>query len=329
MTSIGETLRRERLRRNLELGQIADELKISSRFLEAIEREQFDKLPGGVFVKSFVRQYALLLGLDAEELSDQAQRLLEPPVENPPSGGRFTPQVPEIRVDKMEAWQAVGEHRSSWSSWITAGALVVAAMLVCSGAYWWWSERPRHQTLAREGQASPAQTAPAAPPAAPPPQPPANPPDTAAAASPDTGGVAPPVTEPVHAPATAMLPGGAADKTAQPPAALDKAGALSHPVHVEITANEGVWVRARADGKLLFEGTVEPGHSRSLDADSTVELRMGNAGGLTIALNGKPLSVEGFPAGTIGPKGQIRTVQLTSGGFQIVSPRPPDFLDRR
>jgi cytoskeleton protein RodZ len=62
MLSVGETLRAERLKRNLGLDQIASELKISSRFLEAIETEQFDKLPGGVFTKSFVRQYARLLG---------------------------------------------------------------------------------------------------------------------------------------------------------------------------------------------------------------------------------------------------------------------------
>ena len=46
MTPIGETLRRERLKRNLELEQISRDLKISTRFLEAIENDQFDKLPG-------------------------------------------------------------------------------------------------------------------------------------------------------------------------------------------------------------------------------------------------------------------------------------------
>ena len=74
MNSIGETLRRERLRRNLDLDQISRELKISSRFLEAIEDERFDKLPAGVFAKSFVRQYARLLELDEEELARVRQR---------------------------------------------------------------------------------------------------------------------------------------------------------------------------------------------------------------------------------------------------------------
>jgi len=55
MMSVGDTLRRERIRRNLQLDQISHELKISPRFLEAIEDEQFEKLPGGVFAKAFVR----------------------------------------------------------------------------------------------------------------------------------------------------------------------------------------------------------------------------------------------------------------------------------
>ena len=68
MMSVGESLRRERLKRNLELEQISQELKISSKFLDAIEEERFETLPGGVFAKSFVRQYARFLGLDEDEL---------------------------------------------------------------------------------------------------------------------------------------------------------------------------------------------------------------------------------------------------------------------
>ena len=68
MISVGETLRRERVRRNLDLDQISRELKISAKFLEAIEDEQYERLPARVFAKSFVRQYASLLGLDEDEL---------------------------------------------------------------------------------------------------------------------------------------------------------------------------------------------------------------------------------------------------------------------
>src|SRR5215813_12588660 len=78
MTSIGETLRREREKRNLDLDQVSRELKISTRFLEAIEGENFDRLPGGVFAKSFVRQYARMLDLDEDEAAAQVQRTIAP-----------------------------------------------------------------------------------------------------------------------------------------------------------------------------------------------------------------------------------------------------------
>ena len=88
------------------------------------------------------------------------------------------------------------------------------------------------------------------------------------------------------------------------------------PVRVLVTADEPVWLLARTDGKYSFSGTLGANESRTVEASSTVELRLGNAGGVTIVLNGKSL-------GAIGPKGQVRTVQLTSGGFQIVAaPKP-------
>ena len=65
-----------------------------------------------------------------------------------------------------------------------------------------------------------------------------------------------------------------------------------------------------------FRERSEPNQTRTVDADGTVVLRLGNAGGVAITVNGKPIPV-------VGPKGQVRTVQLTSGGFQIVAPPKP------
>ena len=95
----------------------------------------------------------------------------------------------------------------------------------------------------------------------------------------------------------------------------------SAPVRVELTADEPVWVLARTDGKYSFSGTLSAKESRTIEADGTVLLRLGNAGGVTITLNGKPV-------GPVGPKGQVRTVQFTSGGFEIVPvAKPPAPLD--
>src|SRR5580658_8074583 len=138
MTSIGDTLRRERLRRKLEVATIAGDLKISARFLGAIEADDFAKLPGGVFTKSFVRQYATYLGLDAEEVVAELRQAIEPP---PPIAAPSGPEVKGIQVEVQDHWQSVRERRMPVPSWVRAGLLFVALMLVCSGVYYWLEQR--------------------------------------------------------------------------------------------------------------------------------------------------------------------------------------------
>jgi len=306
MTSVGETLRAERLKRNLALDQISHELKISSRFLDAIEAGDYNKLPGGVFTKSFVRQYARLLGLDEEELAGQVQRVLEPQPEVPQLANRPKAADSEFHVPKMEAWESVGENRFRWSGSLSAAALFVVALLICSGVYT-WMQRPRTvepvqtstQPTSSQATSTQATSTQAAPPASVP-QP-----------------VSPPAAAPVTAAESATAP------AAQPPAEPLTKVAQPDPnatVHVEVTAGEPVWILARSDGKFSFTGTLETNQTRTVEATESVMLRLGNAGGVTITLNGKPI-------GPVGPKGQVRTVQFTSGGFQIVPAKPPAALD--
>jgi cytoskeletal protein RodZ len=68
MASFGETLRRERELRGVSLREIADSTKISIRFLQALEQDRIEVLPGGVFRRAFVREYARYLGLDDDRL---------------------------------------------------------------------------------------------------------------------------------------------------------------------------------------------------------------------------------------------------------------------
>jgi cytoskeleton protein RodZ len=68
MASFGELLRREREMRGVSLREIADGTKISVRFLQALEEGRNDVLPGGLFPRAFVKQYALFLGLDPERV---------------------------------------------------------------------------------------------------------------------------------------------------------------------------------------------------------------------------------------------------------------------
>ncbi len=68
MAGIGETLRNARVGRGLTIEQAAQDTRISPRFLEALEEEQFDALPAPVYVRGFLRSYANYLRLDATPL---------------------------------------------------------------------------------------------------------------------------------------------------------------------------------------------------------------------------------------------------------------------
>lgn len=64
----------------VSLEQIAENTKISIRFLRAIEDEEFDKLPGGIFNTSYLRQYAAATGLDESSLLAYYDRQMNPVV---------------------------------------------------------------------------------------------------------------------------------------------------------------------------------------------------------------------------------------------------------
>ena len=74
MTSVGIILKTERERQGREPAEIAEELCITQRYLRAIEQDDLGSLPGTFFYKSFVKQYAAILGVD--------EMLLKPGVES-------------------------------------------------------------------------------------------------------------------------------------------------------------------------------------------------------------------------------------------------------
>ena len=71
MVALGSDLRAARLRRGLELEEVAEQTRISRRYLRALEEERFELLPGDAYAKSFLRSYADYLGLDARMFADE------------------------------------------------------------------------------------------------------------------------------------------------------------------------------------------------------------------------------------------------------------------
>jgi transcriptional regulator with XRE-family HTH domain len=272
---IGERLRAERVRRKRSIDDISRETRISPKMLEAIEREDFERLPGLLFTRNFVKQYALALGLDAEPLLAELPRV---DVANSPM-----PQAPSRMP--LELWD------SSWNGAVSSVLWLILALVASVTAYVHFN-RPL-ETRAGAKAAIPA-----------------------AQAGHTAAGPAPSVPVQAGRPVSTKAPVRTVAET--PPPAADLSD-NRHKVKVFITAHADTWIQVSADGKTVFTGTLKPNESREISGDEMVRLLAGNAGGITISLNGRTLD----PLGT---SGQVKEVRLTEGGPQaaLVIPNPPD-----
>src|SRR5437764_4068770 len=90
----GGKLRDARERRGISLRQIANATKISVAALEALERNDFSRLPGGIFSRAFVRAYAIEVGLDPEQTVETFLEEFERADLAPEAGPR-----PEVTAD--------------------------------------------------------------------------------------------------------------------------------------------------------------------------------------------------------------------------------------
>jgi cytoskeleton protein RodZ len=79
MAEIGSTLREARMRARIDISEVETRTKIRAKYLRAIENEEWDLLPGPVYVKSFLRTYGDFLGLDSRLLIDDFKRRYERP----------------------------------------------------------------------------------------------------------------------------------------------------------------------------------------------------------------------------------------------------------
>jgi cytoskeleton protein RodZ len=314
MTSIGDRLRQERLRRGLDLYQLAEQTKINSSMLEAIEADDLEKLPGSFFTRSFIRQYARALGLDENELEPELKRVTG--FEEPSASEAESIVRPDLGLAPVDT--ALGHRRPSRHSLgaLAAFVLIVAA---CSLIYTFWQ---RMREPAKQGVAvtSPAAShkAPAAAVEKPAPAP--APAETAPAATPQEAPAAGTAggTE-IQTPAPA--PAGAQSGAAEPGVAPGQETRSSVPpgeaaaVRIQIHATGPAWIRVTADGKLLYSGTLQSNESQTFEGKGRMSLRVGDSAAVRVTWNGKGI-------GEIGPRSQPRTVQFTPDAFKVLTPAP-------
>src|SRR6476660_3140890 len=110
MADIGTTLREARIRARIDMSEVEARTKIRAKYLRAIENEEWDLLPGPVYVKSFLRTYGDFLGLDSRTLVDEYKRQYERPSDNEmrPISSLSRERERAARGPRIPPWAIVG-----------------------------------------------------------------------------------------------------------------------------------------------------------------------------------------------------------------------------
>src|SRR6478672_13649769 len=110
MADIGTTLREARMRARIDMTEVEARTKIRAKYLRAIENEEWDLLPGPVYVKSFLRTYGDFLGLDSRTLVDEYKRQYERPSDNEmrPISSLSRERERAARGPRIPPWAIVG-----------------------------------------------------------------------------------------------------------------------------------------------------------------------------------------------------------------------------
>jgi transcriptional regulator with XRE-family HTH domain len=214
---IGGRLRRARECRGLSLADAARLTKLSVSVLQAIERNDFTRLPGGMFRKAYVRTLATEFGLNPNEIAADYCARFEPPVEP----------------------TAVLNHDSAEEKWVRQltpspqRSIVTLAAIAAPAIAWFMLQ---------------------------------------------SGSVA----------AKVPLDAAFAEYSAMPMARAASVALTAAPLRIEIAATDWCWVAADTDGTRVMYRLVEPGERVVLEGQHTIGLRLGNAGAVTLSINGAP-----------------------------------------
>jgi cytoskeleton protein RodZ len=252
--SCGRILAEARERQGISVVDMAARLRLHPKQIAAIEADDLDRLPGGPFVRGFVRNYAKELRLDPAPLLEALRERLPPAesgAEAPTSG---TSQI--VRDARRE--------------WVSRRVVIIGAVgaLIALGIVGWFSTRSMPPEE-RRGQAA-IQPAPAAPAA-----------QTEADARPATGADLP-------------AQGGAsvsATPTTQVEPIIAATPAAASPIRLAF--RERAWVEVtQADGRVLLSQNNDAGSEQKLDGKPPFKLVIGNASAVTLEYRGRPVDLK-------------------------------------
>jgi cytoskeletal protein RodZ len=286
----GTFLRQAREHRGVSLQDLAESTKISARVLESLERNDPSKLPGGIFSRAFVRAYAREVGLDPDVAV--ASFVTAFPDE---SGADEMPATTRaVEVEIFEQRRRVVR---------VLVRLLGVALLVAIVAFLYYSRfAPGAPAAGPAASQTPQGAASSAPPSLPTYQAPAARPaplEKIGAAQPD----APPSTP------SAADPQAAAPVAAEPAPAAGQASVSAAPLVVLLAFDDACWISVSVDGTRSPSRTVAAGERIEFAVQQSITLTAGNAGALSMTLNGRP-------ARALGGAGQVVTRTIPVSGFE-------------
>jgi cytoskeletal protein RodZ len=174
MPTLGEELKHRREERDISLADISEATRIGTRFLKAIESDNFSVLPGGIFTRSFIRAYAKQVGMDEDEaLALYQQQTASPSTEPPPLQQSQTDQrarqavfvehpvrpsaEPRARRSEPMSFRAA-PTRTSWPTIIIAGGIALFVVIIVLALVKQLNRASSEST--QQAQTSPTQTSP-------------------------------------------------------------------------------------------------------------------------------------------------------------------------
>ena len=276
----------------MPLEEVATKTFIPIRTLKALEAAETFKLPEPIFVQGFIKRYAKLVGLDGDTLAKEipldqtpiavnivkepAARALVPPINKRVSLDEPTAERESIfskiapPSDRATSQEPI--DRPAWLIPVLAG-LVGFGFVV--GAIALISNRPQPVTTIPSPSTSPSAKAKASlkpSPIAVPSESPSVEPSAIVSLSPSPSPSPSPTPSPSPSPAANVTTG---------------------PVNVGLNLSDDSWVEVKADGKVVFEGTMAKGANQNWSAQKEIEVTSGNAGAVTVSQNQKPGKVMG------------------------------------
>ena len=304
MASVGAFLRELRTRRGVSLEEIARKTRVAQRYLEALEADAYDDLPAPVFIRGFIRAYCQALGESPEDalaIYDRRDGRIPTPVPRPtpiPRPGSSDPRSRGTIIVSFVLLVVLGMALFTVALVIRPRDRASTADVPGAPGATPTTSRPALSTppVASPPVAPPAPvprapSAPTRPPAPLTPPPTATPPTPAVAARP-AAPVLPsaPVPGP---PAPAPSADASVPSAARPPSTLPGlerlAGSVSSPYRLVARITDTSWIRVRTEDGRTSEETLLAGEIREWVSDRPFVVTIGNAGGVTLELNGHAL----------------------------------------